>query len=109
MTGSIYFIDDIKQQISQLKTDIQNTEDPQKLDQYEDKFKHLINKKQEEIAKIRKKHKIKVEGDRVPPPVLSFDNAQKLLHFDKAIFKRIKEEIKFDTPTPVQMQTIPII
>lgn len=39
----------------------------------------------------------------------SFDKIQELLKLDKAIFKRIKEEIKFSAPTPVQMQTIPII
>lgn len=50
-----------------------------------------------------------MEGDRVPPPVDSFDKIQKLLNLDISIMRRIKDQIKFKIPTPVQMQTIPII
>ena len=68
-----------------------------------------MGRKTEWTAHIRKKFKIHVEGDRIPTPLDSFEKIQKLLKLDAAIMKRIKEQIQFKHPTPIQMQTIPII
>jgi ATP-dependent RNA helicase DDX52/ROK1 len=70
---------------------------------------NLVHKKSERVAEIRRQHKIKVEGSRVPPPLDSFDKLNKLLNLDIRIMRRIKDDIKYVKPTPVQMQAIPII
>lgn len=88
---------------------MQNTDDPEKISELEQRFKSLLNKKAERIAHIRRHFKIKVDGDRVPPPLDSFDKIQQFLKLDVSIMKRIREQIKFRRPTPIQMQTIPII
>ena len=61
------------------------------------------------MALIRKHFKIKVEGDRVPPPLDNFNKIQELLKLDVSIMKRIQDQIKFRRPTAIQMQIIPII
>ena len=101
-------IEEINTQISQLKSEIKEA-DVDKLDELEKKFKSLMGRKTERIAGIRKRFKIKAEGDRIPAPLDSFEKIQKLLKLDTSIMKRIKEQILFKHPTPIQMQTIPII
>jgi DNA-binding FrmR family transcriptional regulator len=61
-------IDEIKQQIQGIKGEIEKTDDPIVLEKLETEFKHLFNRKTDRIRVIRKKYRIKVEGERVPPP-----------------------------------------
>ncbi|KAG4306518.1 hypothetical protein PORY_000506 [Pneumocystis oryctolagi] len=61
----------------------------------------------EEIKEFQRFFRIRVTGDNVPPPIMSFSTMSNELQFPNFIQKNLKK-YGFDTPTPVQMQTIPI-
>ncbi|XP_053562863.1 probable ATP-dependent RNA helicase DDX52 isoform X2 [Bombina bombina] len=82
-------------------------------DNGEKKLKKLSSEKleQQRIEKInhfRNKHKIYVQGTDIPEPIVTFEQ----LHEEYKIHPRILQNVKdagFQTPTPIQMQAIPIM
>ncbi|CEP17983.1 hypothetical protein [Parasitella parasitica] len=63
----------------------------------------------EEAKEFRKEHKIKVYGTDVPNPFRSFqDLASPAYNLDPVLYRNLTT-IKYTTPTPVQMQSIPIM
>ncbi|KAG5513668.1 hypothetical protein PMAC_000706 [Pneumocystis sp. 'macacae'] len=61
----------------------------------------------EEIKDFQRLFRIRVSGDNVPDPIMSFSVMNKQLQFPNFILKNLKK-YGFEIPTPVQMQTIPI-
>lgn len=71
----------------------------------------LLNKKKEMLTLIRKKHKIVLDGqnlDAVPELALTWQSMVRRLNFSKSFLRGIKEG-RYARPTPVQMQSIPVI
>lgn len=63
----------------------------------------------EEAKQFRKQHKIKVYGTDVPNPFRSFEDlASPAYNLNPILYKNLMT-IKYKTPTPVQMQSIPIM
>jgi ATP-dependent RNA helicase DDX52/ROK1 len=60
-----------------------------------------------EPQQLQKRYKIKVTGKNSPPPVASFSDLSKLNAPDYLISNI--NELGFSIPTPIQMQSIPII
>ena len=90
-------------QLSELKSS-----KPKDKAKFEEDFKHLVNKRKDTLNKLRHKHGIKIDGDSCPEPLFSFP--QIITYFDesKYLAKTLKS-LKYDKPTPVQMQAIPLI
>lgn len=66
------------------------------------------NQRKDRIYKLLKKHKIKFEGEDVPYPVSNFTKMHKRYDLDDALVQNMKKS-GYETPTPVQMQAIPIL
>lgn len=60
-------------------------------------------KSDQEIVELRRKFNIRIQGTNVPRPITSFDQ----LGFDQILLKNIKKQ-GFVSPTPIQIQTLPI-
>lgn len=72
-------------------------------------YKHLENKRKECYIAFRQKHKIRVDGtSSVPEAIGSFEKMAKLYGFSEGFNRRLKEN-ECVRPTPVQMQTIPVM
>ncbi|XP_051786364.1 probable ATP-dependent RNA helicase DDX52 isoform X2 [Erpetoichthys calabaricus] len=69
------------------------------------KLKHLH---QEEINSLRREHKIHIHGSDLPDPIATFELLQKEYQISPKIMKNI-HEAGFHTPTPIQMQAIPVM
>lgn len=63
----------------------------------------------EEAKEFRKQHKIKVYGTDVPNPFRTFEDLASPAYNLNPILYRNLMNIKYKTPTPVQMQSIPIM
>jgi ATP-dependent RNA helicase DDX52/ROK1 len=60
-----------------------------------------------DLQQCRKKYRIHVSGTNPPVPMSSFDS---LAQFDLPVYLQSNiEQLEFSTPTPIQMQSIPII
>lgn len=63
---------------------------------------------EDETNPVRNKNRIQVFGEDVPDPVSSFDEIVSKYRINEAVCKNLKEA-GFNDPTPVQMQTIPLM
>lgn len=77
--------------------------------QYEDPIetsweppKCVLDLSEDLLEKIRQKHNIIVEGEDLPPPIVSF----KAMKFPKALIHSLKKK-NIKKPSPIQMQGIP--
>ncbi|KAG5436901.1 hypothetical protein PCANB_001654 [Pneumocystis canis] len=61
----------------------------------------------DEIREFRRMFRIRVAGNDVPHPIMTFSAMNEQLHFPNFIRKNLKK-YGFDIPTPIQMQAIPI-
>ncbi len=62
----------------------------------------------EEIARFRKLNRIRVYGSDIPAPIKSFQHLAHRYSVDAALTKTLQER-GYAAPTPIQMQTLPII
>ncbi|KAK2873038.1 hypothetical protein Q8A67_022935 [Cirrhinus molitorella] len=62
----------------------------------------------EKISRIRRQNRINVHGTDVPDPVSTFEELQEEYDMDPRIIQNIKAA-GFQTPTPIQMQAIPLM
>ncbi|KTW32568.1 uncharacterized protein T551_00053 [Pneumocystis jirovecii RU7] len=62
---------------------------------------------EEEIKNFQRLFRIRVSGDDVPDPIMTFSAMSKQLQFPSFLLKNL-EKYGFETPTPVQIQAIPI-
>jgi ATP-dependent RNA helicase DDX52/ROK1 len=73
-----------------------------------DSFHKLKNQRKDRINKLLKKHRIKIEGEDCPYPVSNFTKMKKRYDIpDTLLNNMLKSE--FQKPTPVQMQSVPIL
>ncbi|KAK0081951.1 hypothetical protein PV325_011346 [Microctonus aethiopoides] len=71
----------------------------------EDK-KHKLE--QEKLSQFRNKHGISVIGQRIPNPIASFNELAINYNIAQDLIQNI-EKCGYETPTPIQMQAIPIL
>ncbi|CAG8593082.1 19455_t:CDS:10, partial [Racocetra persica] len=64
--------------------------------------------KQENVKMFRKRHRIRVYGTDIPNPFHSFSDLYNIYGFQQYLCKNL-ESAGYKKPTPVQMQTVPII
>ncbi|KAK9955718.1 hypothetical protein ABG768_015575 [Culter alburnus] len=62
----------------------------------------------EKVNQIRHQNRINVHGTDIPDPVSSFEELQKEYDLDPRVIQNIKAA-GFQTPTPIQMQAIPLM
>ena len=74
----------------------------------EESYKSLINRRKEAANRLRKKFKIKIEGDDVAELCTSFESMAKKYNFGPNFFRALKS-LGYTKPTPVQMQGIPVL
>ncbi|EGC40023.1 hypothetical protein DICPUDRAFT_6001, partial [Dictyostelium purpureum] len=75
----------------------------------ETKQKKLIEKQKRQISEFRRMNRIKVEGTDVPDPIKSFEDLDdSKFKVRKYLIKNIQEN-GYKEPSPIQMQTIPIL
>lgn len=67
----------------------------------------MVAKRRDTLNSLRKKHHIKVEGDLCPPPLFSFPQIAR--HFNSKHFLQTVRSCGYKRPTPVQMQSIPVM
>jgi ATP-dependent RNA helicase DDX52/ROK1 len=75
----------------------------------EDEEAEEIFQNQEEAQEFRKQHRIRIYGDDVPNPFRKFANLSTPYYNIRPYIRRNLKENGFDEPTPIQMQSIPII
>lgn len=68
----------------------------------------LLSNKEEEINAFRNRLQIRVKGDRVPPPVDSFHRMKISPEMKSTLLNNIEKSF-WKEPTPIQMQSIPIL
>ncbi|XP_055912288.1 DEAD box protein 52 homolog [Eupeodes corollae] len=66
------------------------------------------NREEERINNLRKTNKISVMGKNIPPPVTTFEELQSLYNLSPKLVDNLANN-KYPTPTPIQMQSIPIM
>ncbi|CAJ1063952.1 probable ATP-dependent RNA helicase DDX52 [Xyrichtys novacula] len=71
-------------------------------------LKRLKQLHQEKVNRIRSQHRINVHGCDVPDPVCTFEELQSEYSLNPRILQSLSEA-GLDTPTPVQMQAIPLM
>ncbi|KAM6983749.1 putative ATP-dependent RNA helicase DDX52 [Tautogolabrus adspersus] len=71
-------------------------------------LKRLKHLHQEKVNRIRSQHRINVHGSDVPDPVCTFDELQSEYRLNSRVLQNLKEA-GLDSPTPVQMQAIPLM
>ncbi|KAG5843935.1 probable ATP-dependent RNA helicase DDX52 [Anguilla rostrata] len=69
------------------------------------RLKHLH---QEKINRMRHQNRINVHGTDIPDPVSTFEELQEEYQLDPRIIQNIRAA-GFQTPTPIQMQAIPLM
>ncbi|KAM9728665.1 putative ATP-dependent RNA helicase DDX52 [Menidia menidia] len=69
------------------------------------RMKHLH---QEKVNRIRSQHRINVHGCDIPDPVSTFEELQSEYHMTPRILQNLKEAGQ-NSPTPIQMQAIPLM
>uniref|UniRef100_A0A9R1SRB0 Probable ATP-dependent RNA helicase DDX52 n=2 Tax=Cyprinus carpio TaxID=7962 RepID=A0A9R1SRB0_CYPCA len=65
-------------------------------------------KKKKGVNRIRHQNRINVHGTDIPDPISTFEELQKEYDLDPRIVQNIKAA-GFQTPTPIQMQAIPLM
>lgn len=68
----------------------------------------LLQQEQEKINEFRNKNHISVVGRHVPKPIESFDKLLENYNVSNDLIENIKK-CGYQTPTPIQMQAIPIL
>ncbi|KAH0560209.1 probable ATP-dependent RNA helicase DDX52 [Cotesia glomerata] len=63
---------------------------------------------QEKINRLRNEYRISVIGKNVPKPIESFEDLKTFYHIPEDLLKNLAE-CNYSTPTPIQMQAIPIM
>ncbi|CAD6215837.1 GSCOCG00000653001-RA-CDS [Cotesia congregata] len=63
---------------------------------------------QEKINRLRNEHRISVIGKNVPKPIKSFEDLKTFYNVPEDLVKNLAE-CNYSTPTPIQMQAIPIM
>ncbi|KAM4726168.1 putative ATP-dependent RNA helicase DDX52 [Anableps anableps] len=71
-------------------------------------LKRLKHLHQEKVNRIRAQHRINVHGCDVPDPVCSFEELQSEYRLNPHILQNLKDA-GLNTPTPIQMQAIPLM
>ncbi|XP_034539709.1 probable ATP-dependent RNA helicase DDX52 [Notolabrus celidotus] len=71
-------------------------------------LKRLKHLHQEKVNRIRSQHRINVHGCDVPDPVCTFEELQKEYRLNARVLQNLREA-GLDSPTPVQMQAIPLM
>ncbi|KAM9348119.1 putative ATP-dependent RNA helicase DDX52 [Symphorus nematophorus] len=71
-------------------------------------LKRLKHLHQEKVNRIRSQHRINVHGSDVPDPVCTFEELQTEYRLNPRVLQNIKD-MGLNSPTPVQMQAIPLM
>ncbi|KAJ0062050.1 hypothetical protein NL108_015268, partial [Boleophthalmus pectinirostris] len=71
-------------------------------------LKRLKHLHQEKVNRIRAQHRINVHGCDVPDPVCTFEKLQSEYKLQSCILQNLKDA-GLDSPTPIQMQAIPLM
>lgn len=71
-------------------------------------LKRLKQLHNEKVNRIRHQNRINVHGTDIPDPVSTFEELQKEYDLDPRIIHNIKAA-GFQTPTPIQMQAVPLM
>ncbi|XP_031728546.1 putative ATP-dependent RNA helicase DDX52 [Anarrhichthys ocellatus] len=71
-------------------------------------LKRLKHLHQEKVNRIRSQHRINVHGCDVPDPVSTFEDLQSEYHLNPRVLQNLKDA-GLNSPTPVQMQAIPLM
>ncbi|XP_034745309.1 probable ATP-dependent RNA helicase DDX52 [Etheostoma cragini] len=71
-------------------------------------LKRLKHLHQEKVNRIRSQHRINVHGCDVPNPVCSFEELQSEYRLNPRVLQNLKDA-GLNSPTPVQMQAIPLM
>ncbi|MEQ2250959.1 DEAD (Asp-Glu-Ala-Asp) box polypeptide 52, partial [Ilyodon furcidens] len=71
-------------------------------------LKRLKHLHQEKVNRIRAQHRINVHGCDVPDPVCSFEELQSEYRLNQRVLQNLKDA-GLNTPTPIQMQAIPLM
>uniref|UniRef100_A0A673M9V7 ATP-dependent RNA helicase n=1 Tax=Sinocyclocheilus rhinocerous TaxID=307959 RepID=A0A673M9V7_9TELE len=82
--------------------------DPKKESKDKPSLKRLKQLHQEKVNRIRHQNRINVHGTDIPDPISTFEELQKEYDLDPRIVQNIKAA-GFQTPTPIQMQAIPLM
>ncbi|XP_056586713.1 probable ATP-dependent RNA helicase DDX52 [Triplophysa dalaica] len=85
-----------------------NAKDPKTDTKDKTSLKKLRQIHQEKVNRIRHQNRINVHGTDIPDPVSTFEELQKEYNLDPRIIQNIKTA-GFQTPTPIQMQAIPLM
>ncbi|GCC24620.1 hypothetical protein chiPu_0003022 [Chiloscyllium punctatum] len=68
----------------------------------------LEHQRREKINRLRRKHRIHVDGTDIPEPVATFEQLLQEYNVHPKIIQNI-QEAGFQSPTPIQMQAIPVM
>ncbi|XP_059207702.1 probable ATP-dependent RNA helicase DDX52 [Centropristis striata] len=90
---------------SSLDTKIQNLPSDGKEKSSLKRLKHLH---QEKVNRIRSQHRINVHGCDVPDPVCTFEELQSEYRLNPCVLQNLRDA-GLNSPTPVQMQAIPLM
>ncbi|XP_041808488.1 probable ATP-dependent RNA helicase DDX52 [Chelmon rostratus] len=90
---------------SSLDRKIQNLPSDRKEKSSLKRLKHLH---QEKVNRIRSQHRINVHGCDVPDPVCTFEELQSEYRLNPRVLQNLKDA-GLNSPTPVQMQAIPLM
>ncbi|XP_043077581.1 probable ATP-dependent RNA helicase DDX52 [Puntigrus tetrazona] len=71
-------------------------------------LKRLKQLHNEKVNRIRRQNRINVHGTDIPDPISTFEEMQKEYDVDPRIIENIKAA-GFQTPTPIQIQAIPLM
>ncbi|XP_030294063.1 putative ATP-dependent RNA helicase DDX52 [Sparus aurata] len=71
-------------------------------------LKRLKHLHQEKVNRIRSQHRINVHGSDVPDPVCTFEELQSEYRLNPRVIQNLKDA-GLNSPTPVQMQAIPLM
>ncbi|XP_016130476.1 probable ATP-dependent RNA helicase DDX52 [Sinocyclocheilus grahami] len=82
--------------------------DPKKESKNKPSLKRLKQLHQEKVNRIRHQNRINVHGTDIPDPVSTFEELQQEYDLDPRIIQNIKAA-GFQTPTPIQMQAVPLM
>ncbi|XP_077051142.1 putative ATP-dependent RNA helicase DDX52 [Siphateles boraxobius] len=84
------------------------TKDPKKESKDKLSLKRLKQLHQEKVNRVRNQNRINVHGTDIPDPVSTFEELQEEYDLDPRVIQNIKTA-GFHTPTPIQMQAIPLM
>ncbi|XP_024217656.1 uncharacterized protein [Halyomorpha halys] len=64
---------------------------------------NVLNRTEDDIEKFRESKSITIKGDRIPPPIMQFED----VNFPDYVMNEVKKQ-GYDEPTPIQAQGWPI-